>query len=415
VIERPAAGGRPQALAGITVLDLTRLLPGGFATMLLGDLGADVIKVEDPSAGDYLRWTEPRYEGAAPSAASAIFIALNRNKRSLRVDLKAEPGRALLKRLAGEADVLVESFRPGAMERLGLGYQQLREVNPRLVYCSITGYGQEGEYRERPGHDLNYLGIAGALALSGERDGPPAQSAVQIADVGGGGLPAAFAILAALTERSTSGEGQHVDVSMTAGALSWLMMAAAGYLCDGELPRRGEPDLAGGVISYRPYRCADGWVTLGAVESKFWAAFCRGVGREDLIAAQHEPPGSPAHREVETILAGGTRQHWRRFGEQHGCCLEPVLELDEALSSPAAAGALVTVAQPGVERPVRALSGPVRLGRTPAAVWRPAPALGEHTVEIAREAGLQDSEVAALLREGVLGEEPDACSPTFRL
>src|SRR5215212_10301601 len=301
------------ALAGVRVLDLTRLLPGGFCTGLLADFGADVLKVEDTGLGDYVRWAPPRYEGADPSAASALFLALNRNKRSIRVNLKAHEGREVLLRLVREADVLVEGFRPGVMDLLGVGYERLREENPGLVYCAITGYGQDGPYRDRSGHDMNYLGLIGMLGLTGEPDGPPVQPAGQIADVGGGALMAAFGILAALRERDRSGAGQLVDVSMADGALSWLALVAGRFLADGQLPRRGGLELAGGLVCYRPYACRDGWVTLGALEPKFWQAWCRGVGREELVEKQFERPGSEAHAEVERIFLERTRDQWQSF------------------------------------------------------------------------------------------------------
>jgi crotonobetainyl-CoA:carnitine CoA-transferase CaiB-like acyl-CoA transferase len=235
-------------LEGVRVLDLSRLLPGGFCSLLLADFGAEVLKVEDTGMGDYVRWATPYYEGAEESARSALFLALNRNKTSIRLNLKHEAGREVLLRLAREHDVLLESFRPGVLDRLGVGYERLREENPGLVYCAISGYGQDGPFRDRSGHDMNYLGLVGLLGLTGERDGPPIQSAGQIADIGGGGQMAAFGILAALRERDRTGEGQLVDVSMADGSLSWLALVAARYFADGTVPRRGERVLAGGGI-----------------------------------------------------------------------------------------------------------------------------------------------------------------------
>jgi alpha-methylacyl-CoA racemase len=392
-------------LAGVRVLDLSRLLPGGFCSLLLADLGADVLKVEDTGLGDYVRWAPPYHEGVEASARSALFLALNRNKRSIRVDLKTEGGREVLLRLAREHDVLLESFRPGVLDRLGVGYERLREVNPGLVYCAITGYGQDGPYTGRSGHDMNYLGLNGVLALTGERDGPPVQAAAQIADLGGGALPAAVGILAALRERDRSGEGQVVDVSMFDGAMSWLAMVAARALCEGAAQRRGELELAGALVCYRPYRCADGWVTLGALEPKFWAAFCHGVGREDLVGRQFARVGSETHREVEAIVAGRTRAEWRAFAEVHDCCLEPVLELDEALDSELAAARdmVVELDQPGAEQPVRLLGSPIKLSRTPADPnARPGPGLGEHTHEVLAEAGYPAPEIERLEAEGAV-------------
>src|SRR5580704_3700875 len=246
-------------LAGIRVLDLSRLLPGGFCSLLLTDFGADVLKVEDTGLGDYIRWSPPYHEGAEDSAKSALFLALNRNKRSVRVDLKHERGREVLLRLVATHDVVLESFRPGVLDRLGVGYERMREENPGIVYCAISGYGQTGPKREASGHDMNYLGLIGLLGLTGERGGEPVQAAGQIADLGGGALMGAFGIMAALRERDGgggvpgSGEGQMVDVSMADGALSWLAMVAATYFADGAVPHRGDLPLAGSLVCYRPY------------------------------------------------------------------------------------------------------------------------------------------------------------------
>jgi alpha-methylacyl-CoA racemase len=398
-------------LEGIRVLDLSRLLPGGFCSLLLADFGADVLKVEDTGMGDYIRWSPPFYEGAHDSAKSALFLSLNRNKRSIRLDLKHERGREALLRLVREYDVVLESFRPGVLDRLGVGYERMREENPGVVYCAISGYGQAGPKRDASGHDMNYLGLIGLLGLTGERGGEPVQAAGQIADLGGGALMAAFGILAALRERDSSGEGQLVDVSMSDGALSWLAMVAATYFADGTVPRRGDLPLAGSLVCYRPYECADGWVTLGALEPKFWQAWCRGVEREDLVAKQFERPGSPAHAEVREIFKGRTRTEWEAFARRHDCCLEPLLELDEALESELVRERemVVELEQPGAERTVRQLGVPVKLGRTPGEHGRlPGPALGEHTEEALLAAGYSEAEVAELLRSGAAAGPAEA-------
>jgi crotonobetainyl-CoA:carnitine CoA-transferase CaiB-like acyl-CoA transferase len=390
-----------SALSDIKVLDLSRLLPGGFCSLLLADFGAEVLKVEDTGMGDYIRWSPPYHEGAEDSAKSALFLSLNRGKRSIRLDLKAEAGREVLLRLVRSHDVLLESFRPGVMERLGVGYERLREENPGLVYCAISGYGQDGPYTARSGHDMNYLGLNGLLGLSGDAGGPPVQAAGQIADLGGGALMAAFGILAALRERERSGEGQLVDVSMFDGSLAWLALVAARYLAEGRAPARGELELAGSLICYRPYACKDGWVTLGALEPKFWQAWCRGVGREDLIEKQFERPGSDAHGEVERVFAQRTRDEWQAFASEHDCCLEPVLGLDEALDSELvrAREMVVQIDQPGTDG-VSLLGVPVKLSRTPGAPAGPGPALGEHTREVLLGLGYGEGEIDSLLESG---------------
>jgi alpha-methylacyl-CoA racemase len=395
-------------LDGIRVLDLSRLLPGGFCSLLLADYGAEVLKVEDTGLGDYIRWAPPRYEGAEPSAASALFLALNRGKRSIRVNSTVREGRDVLFRLVREHDVLLESFRPGVLDRLGVGYERLREQNPRLVYCAITGHGQEGPDRDRPGHDLNYLARGGLLGLSGERDGPPVPAAGQIADLGGGALMAAFGILAALHERERSGEGQLVDVSMTRGAQSWLAMVAARFFADGAVPRRGELELAGGLACYRPYACADGWVTLGALEPKFWHALCRGLGREDLLE-RHMDPDVAA--ELEQVFAARTRAEWAAFDAEHSCCLEPVLALDEALAR--APESVVEVEQPGAAAPVRLLGPPVGLSRTPGDGTRPGPALGADTDAVLAALGYGAEEVERLKALGAVAGPDGVAEGSF--
>jgi crotonobetainyl-CoA:carnitine CoA-transferase CaiB-like acyl-CoA transferase len=367
-----------SALAGLRVLDLTRLLPGGYCTLLFADHGADVIKVEDTGAGDYAR------------ADPASFASLNRGKRSIQLDLKSEGGRLAFLRLVADADVVIESFRPGVMDRLGVGYAVLREARSALVYCAITGYGQDGPLRSRAGHDLNYLARTGVLGLSGDAGGPPVMASAQIADLAGGALMAAFGVLAALR----SGEGQFVDIAMADGALSLLAMPFAGMLAGGEVPRRGSIVLGGRLLCYRVYECADGWVSVGALEPKFWAAFCRGVGREELVEHQFDAPGSWAHGEVAAVLRGRTRAEWEAFNAEHDCCIEPVLEADEVVRDEqvAARGMIVD----GL------LATPVRLSATPASPRGGPPGLGQHTAEVLREAGYDDAEVENLKSVGAV-------------
>jgi alpha-methylacyl-CoA racemase len=402
-------------LSDVKVLDLSRLLPGGFCSLLLADFGAEVLKVEDTGMGDYVRWAIPKYEGAEDSASAAYFLALNRGKKSIRINLKSEEGREVLLKLVKEYDVVLESFRPGVLDRLGVGYERMKQENPRLVYCAITGYGQDGPYRDRSGHDMNYLGLIGLLGLTGDKEGPPVQAAGQVADLGGGALMAAFGIMAALRERDRSGEGQLVDVSMADGSLSWLAMVAAKYFADKVPPHRGDLELAGSLVCYRPYACADGYVTLGALEPKFWQAWCRGVGREDLIEKQFERPGSETHAEVERIFLERTRAEWQEFATHNDCCLEPVLDLDEALDSDLvrAREMVVEVDQPGAAEPVKLLGAPVKLSRTPAEPTNPGPALGEHTREVLTGLGYSEDDIAALTEAGAVAGPPQTAEGSF--
>jgi alpha-methylacyl-CoA racemase len=413
--EQPSAGG---ALSDVKVLDLTRLLPGGFCSLLLADLGAEVLKVEDTGMGDYIRWAPPYYgdeDRQELGTRSSLYLALNRGKRSVRLDLKSEAGREALLRLVERYDVVLDGFRPGVLDKLGVGYEQMRDTNSAIVYCAITGYGQDGPYTQRAGHDMNYLGLIGLLGLTGAKDGPPVQSGGQIADLGGGALMAAFGVMAALHERRRSGEGQVVDISMADGALSWLALVAGRYFCDGEVPRRGEQQLAGGLLCYYPYEAADGWVTCGALEPKFWAAFCNGVERPDLIEKQFEAPGSDAWREVAEVFRGRTREEWRAFNDEHDCCIEPVLDLDEALDSELVrAREMVTaIEQPGLGT-VRQLGVPVKMSRTPGDPTRPAPAFGEHTDEVLAEVGYSVEEIASMKESGAAAGPSAGAATTFR-
>jgi alpha-methylacyl-CoA racemase len=392
------------ALSDVRVLDLSRLLPGGFCSLLLADFGADVVKVEDTGMGDYLRWAPPYYGDDSQQqlgTRSAPYLALNRGKRSIRLDLKSAAGKAAFLRLAREYDVVLESFRPGVLDKLGCGYEALAEANPGIVYCAITGYGQTGPSTARAGHDTNYLALNGLLGLTGARGGPPIQAAGQIADLGGGALMAAFGVMAALRERERSGRGQLVDVSMTDGALSWLAMVAAQYLCDGEVPERGRGMLSGGIACYLPYECADGWVACGALEPKFWQRFCEATGRPDLVEHQFAVPGSEGHAQVAEVFRQRTRQQWLAFNDEHDAMIEPVLDLDEALASELVRQRemVVEVDQPELG-PVRLLGVPVKLSRTAGSPTRPAPALGEHTAEVLAAAGFSEQEIGELLGSG---------------
>jgi alpha-methylacyl-CoA racemase len=383
--------GSERPLAGIRVLDLSRLLPGPFLTMVLSDLGADVVKVEDPRLGDYLRGLPP-----AQGAFGGRFLAVNRDKRSLTLDLKSAPQREAFLRMCERADVVVESFRPGVMDKLGVGWSALSAKNPKLILCSISGYGQDGPYRERAGHDLNYIGLAGVLAMTGRRGGAPELPGVQIADMAGGGLWGAVGVLGALVGRAATGTGRHLDISMTEGAMA-LLAAELGNLAAGSKPpTRGAEGLNGGLACYGVYATKDGkWLSVGALEPKFWQAFNETIGRKvdygELVAPPEQQERIRA--EIQAILAGKTRAEWEAIFAGADALCEPVLETDELEGHPLhrARRMFFTVDHPTL--------GPVKQLRTPVGephASRVAPALGEHSAEVLAEYGFTPDEIGRL-------------------
>ncbi|MBC7227103.1 MAG: CoA transferase [Thermoflexales bacterium] len=381
-------------LSSLRVLDLSRLLPGPYCSLILADFGAEVIRVEPPGGGDWTRYVPP----LAPDGQSVLFHAVNRGKKSLTLNLKAEEGRAVFLRLVGTADVLLESFRPGVMERLGLGYDRLAQENPRLVYCALSGYGPEGPYRERAGHDLNYIGLAGLLDLTGPFGGPPVVPGAPVADLAGA-LWAAVGILLALLDRERTGRGGRVDASLLGGALSLLPIAVS-HLQGGSPMARGASTLTGGVVCYNVYPTADGsYMTLSALEPEFWAAFCRAVGREDWLDQQFAPavPGSSVWEEMCALFHTRTRAEWAEALAGVDACCEPVYSLAEALDSPPvrALGMLPPVGGAG-------LLPPLAFSDVPAPALSPAPAPGEHTAAILAELGYDPDTVARWQSAGVI-------------
>jgi len=375
-----------SALEGIRVLDLSRMLPGPYCSMMLADLGAEVIKVEEPVVGDPTRRSPPIISGK-----SAPFNQVNRNKKSIAIDLKNVEGRKVFLKLASTADCVLEQFRPGVVDRLGINYARIAGINSRIVYCSLTGFGQDGPHRERSGHDLNYLALSGVLGLTTDDSGKPVIPGVQVADLAGG-MIAGFAILAALLARERTGRGQYVDVSMFDVMLSMLPIPAAHHLAGATIPVGGKYVLSGAYPFYNVYETGDGkFMTLGALEPKFWANFCRRVGREDLVSRQFDSGERRENlfTELQAIFKSKSQSDWVEFIRDADCCCEPVLSMVEAFEH----------VQTRAREMIRQSSGitdqlgfSYKLSETPPREASPAPDLGAHTEELLAAIGLTEDE-----------------------
>lgn len=383
-------------LDDIRILDLSRLAPGPFCTMLLADLGADVLLIEPPPNSR---------AGQAPGLGEMAHNALGRNKRSIILNLRDEAAREVFYRLAATADVVLEGFRPGVVKRLGVDYDTLREQNPRLVYCSLSGYGQTGPYADLVGHDINYISIGGALGMIGWPGQPPAIPMNVIADFAAGGLHAAYAILAALHARERTGRGQFVDIAMSDGVLYLLAQVISGYLGGGRVPEPGATILNGAAPNYNVYQCADGkWISLGSLEPHFWANLCRAMGREDFIPHQYDiAKREEIFAHFRTQFRTRTRDEWFALLKQTDICVAPVYALDEALNDVhnRARNMLIEVKAPD-GAPVRQVGIATKLSETPGAVRSLAPAPGQHTDEVLASLGYDAAAVAALRERGAV-------------
>ncbi len=383
-------------LTGVRVLDLTRLLPGPVATLHLADMGADVIKIEDHAAGDYARIL-----GDGPDGVSVFFRTVNRNKRGLRLDLKQALGREVLLRLARAADIVVESFRPRVSDKLGIGYEALRAVNPKIVYCAITGYGQTGPLAMAAGHDLNYIGFAGVLDQIGIDGGQPAIPNLQLGDLLGGAMTAVMGILAALFDAQRTGQGRLVDVAMSEAVLAHNLFPLFALQTAGAVPARGGDILSGGDAGYGVYATADGrYMAVAPLEQKFWQVFCEAIGRPDW-QARHGARGAAAaalRRELVELFASRSQAYWRDFFANVDCCVTPVLDVAEALEHPQFRARGMVLQADGLTQ----YAPPVKLSGWVFAVDRAAPSPGEHSEEILRESGFGEQEIAALQAASVI-------------
>jgi crotonobetainyl-CoA:carnitine CoA-transferase CaiB-like acyl-CoA transferase len=376
--------------------------------MHLADLGADVVKIEDAEAGDYARTLGHRRRGAHGEPADTdFFLVLNRNKRALRLDLKRPEGRDVLLRLVRDADVLVEGFRPGVMTKLGVGYETLREANRRLVYCAISGYGQDGPLAQTAGHDINYVGYTGVGDQIGRAGEPPAVPNFQIADLLGGTLSAVMGILAAVLDARARGEGRFVDVSMTDGVLAHAIFPLMATLeAGGKAPPRGTAMLSGGLPCYDVYATADRrWMVVGALEPKFWHRLCDTLGVPEL-KPRHWVRGAEAadvRARLAAIFVTETQAHWARVFAEVDCCVTPVLTTDEALAHPlfAARRMVLRTAHPAGGELVQ-FAPPVKFSDFEFAIDRPAPQPGEHADALLAEAGYSAAEIDALRATGVI-------------
>ncbi len=389
-----------QILKGIKVLDLTRLLPGPLCTQILGDLGAEVIKIEGAKGGDYSRMMPPRGK-----SDGGYFMGVNRNKKSMSLNLYKEQGKKVFLKMLAGSDVVIEQFRPGVMEGLGLGYGVLSSVNPRLIMCSITGYGQDGPYKDRAGHDINYLNLTGISNLTGCYQGKPVLSGIQIADVGGGSLWAALSIMGAIIDREKTGMGQYIDVSMTDCVFTFMSLLVSAYNFDRRLFGAGEWILNGGCAWYNCYRTKDDrWLGIGMLEEKFWATFCRAIGREEYIGQQFasRQVQEQIMEDLNAILASKTAEEWLRELQPLDICISLVNNLEEAINDPhlQARGMIVEIEHP-LDGKIKNVGFPVKFSATPYSIKLPPPARGEHTEQILLELGYKSHDLEEMKREGV--------------
>ncbi len=388
-------------LKGIRLLDLTRLYPGPLGTMMLADMGAEVIKIEDMNAPDYMRFYPPYI-----ASESAGFLAVNRSKRSIALNLKHKKGVDIFLSLLPTADIVVEQFRPGVMDEIGLGYETARRVKKNIIYVSLTGYGQNGPYTADAGHDINYIGYSGILATTGSKKTGPAIPGPQIADVAGGAYMTIIACLSALWAREKTGKGQKVDVSMLDAILPLMTLQMAHYHAAGLAPAPGEAVLTGGLACYGVYKCADGkYIALGILEEKFWKSFCELMGRPEWSGLQFVI-GEEAEKlqaEIAALFQTRSRDEWISAANNCDTCLTPVLEIGEVEKDAhvQARNMIIEQTHPVCGK-IQGIGVPLKFSETPAEPSWPAPVLGKDTAAIMKEIGYKQKEIKALSEKGVI-------------
>ncbi len=394
-----------KPLHGIKVLDLSRVLAGPYCSMMLGDLGADVIKVERPGMGDETReWSPPEAGGE-----SAYYLCVNRNKRDITVDLKAPEGQEIIKKLAKQSDILLENYKVGTLDRFGLGYDDIRKINPSIIYCSITGFGQTGPYKDKPGYDFIIQGMSGIMSITGEPGGPPMKVGVAIVDITAG-LFACSAILAALHQREKTGEGQYIDIALFDSAVAWLANVGSNYLISGKLPKRygnAHPN----IVPYEPFKTKDGtYIALGVGNDRQFKAFCSLLGLEQLAEDPKFATNSQRvlHREelipiIAKKMLEKTSEEWLAALEGLKIPCGPINTLDKVFADPQIkAREMVAEVPHPTAGSVKLVASPMKLYKTPCTVERHPPLLGEHTGEVLRELGYSDSEIDVLREKGII-------------
>ncbi|MHA1378565.1 MAG: CaiB/BaiF CoA transferase family protein [Candidatus Helarchaeota archaeon] len=396
-------------LEGIKILDLSRLLPGPFATLILGDLGADILKIEDntQTKGDYMRWREPYLKTRDNEKINFAFYCLNRNKKSMTLNLKTKIGRKIFYKLARFYDVILESFRPGVTKKLGIDYETIKKINPKIIYCSLSGYGQTGPYSNLPSHDLNYISVAGLGMLTGEYNEHPHPPGIQVADLGGGGMNCAIAILSALIAREKLGKGQYIDVSMADGVLYWLIRKFGEFLVNKQEPKTGGERLTGALPNYNIYQAKDGkYLAVGALELKFWKNLCIELGCPQYI---EDTASSGSKREeiynfLKAKFMEKTRDEWFEQLKDKDVCVTKVNEFCEVLEDEhiKSRNMFIEFDSPKLGPNTKMVGFPFKLSDTPCKIRSDAPHYGEHTNEVLSSLGYNENDIKQFRKDKII-------------